>query len=1012
MKLTERALRAPVTTLMVFLCIVVIGAIASRLLPLELFPALDAPFVAVTVPYPGATPEEVETEITRPVEEVLATISDIKKMTSTSNEGGANVQIEFNWGVDTDVKAIEAKEKIEGIRSQLPTDVERLLIEKFNTADMAVLVIRISSERDLSNSYDLLNRNIKRRLERLKGVSRVTLYGIEKRQILIRLLADRLVAHGVDLNRLSRVLRDSNFLVTAGRINDGDRRFTVRPLGELASVEDVGALIIGDRGLRLRDVATIGFEQPELTYGRHLNRSYAIGLDVFKEAGANIVDVGNRAKAEIEAIRSDPRLAGIQIYIMDDAAEGIVISLDELLHSGLLGGLLAIVVLFVFLRQWTSTLIVALAVPVSLLATMAVMYFLGLSLNMLSMMGLMLAVGMLVDNSVVVTENILRFRKDEPDVRRATIGGVNDVALAITAGTATTVIVFLPNMVSADNQIAIFLKHVAISFGVALVTSLIIAQTVVPLLAARFARPMDRGRVLWIDRLVVRYQNVLSWLLHHRWASLGLLVLTLASVAIPAKFVKSNMFPPQEDRRLRLFYDVNDTYTVAKVEQAVRTVEDYLFANQQRFELESVYSYYEAGYAMSTVLLKKDEEATRAQEEIQKDIEKGLPEVAVGKVTFEHRHGGGGSNEALRVQLHGASTEQLRELSREVADTLNRIPGFKDARSEATVGRKEVRVRVDRERARLLGLNPQEIASSIAVAMRGSNLRRMHDENGEIEVRVEFQREDQRNLEQLRELTLFRGTGQQPVKLSSVADLVVRQGPNSIRRENRATTLGVTLDTEDLAVNEARKRIENVLGEFRFPPGVRWNFGESFDFERETNQAMMLNTLLALALIYFVMAALFESIFYPAAIWSSILFAVVGVWWFFLLTGTTFSLMAWIGVLILIGVVVNNGIVLIDHINQLRVGGLSRHDAIVRGGGDRLRPILITACTTILSLVPLCFSTVQIGGGGPPYFPMARAIAGGLAFATAVTLVLLPEVYVLLDDLRSWYWRTVKTAFG
>ena len=436
---------------------------------------------------------------------------------------------------------------------------------------------------------------------------------------------------------------------------------------------------------------------------------------------------------------------------------------------------------------------------------------------MLSMMGLMLAVGMLVDNSVVVTENILRYRKLDPDVRKATIGGVNEVALAITGGTATTVIVFLPNMVAADNQIAIFLKHVAISFGVALVTSLIIAQTVVPLLSARFARPVDRARVLWIDRLIVRYQTALSWLLRHRWASIGMLLLTLASVAIPAKFVKSDMFPPQEERRLRVFYTVNDTYTVPKVEQAVRTVEDYLFASQERFEIESVYSYYQADYAQSTILLKKDKQARRTQEEIKNDIEKGLPEVAVGKLSFEHRHGGGGSNEALRVQLVGTSTEQLRQLARQVADTLNRIPGFKNARSEASVGRKEVRVRVDRERARLLGLNPQEIASTIAVAMRGSNLRRMHDANGEIEVRLEFQREDQRNLEQLQELTLFRGAGQAPVKLSSVADFLVRQGPNTVHRENRATTLGVTLDTDDLAVGEARKRIENVLGQFQFP---------------------------------------------------------------------------------------------------------------------------------------------------------------------------------------------------
>jgi len=1008
MKITEFSLRRPVTTLMIFLCFVVIGWISSRMLPLEFFPELDAPFVVINIPYPNSTPEEIEQEITRPVEETLATLSDVKRMVSDSSENSANIFLEFDWGVDTDVKAIEAKERIESIHNQLPRDIEKILVQKFNTSDMPILILRISSNRDLSNSYDMLNRHLKRRIERIKGVSRAEMYGVEKKQILIQLLADRIIAHQIDLNRLSRVLRNSNFMVTAGRITDAGRRFTVRPVGEIRTIEEVNNLIIGKNDLKLRDIAKVNYETPELNYGRHLNQTYAIGLNVFKESGANIVDVGKRVKKAVAEISKDPKMEGINLYFMDDMADGIVSSLNELLKSGLLGAALAIILLFFFLRQWSSTFIVALAVPFSLLVTLAFMYFIGLSLNILSMLGLLLAVGMLVDNAVVVTENIYRYQKMSPNRHNTTITAVKEVALAITAGTATTAIVFLPNIVSSRNEITIYLKHVAISFCVALGASLILAQTIVPLLASRVKSSRLNNKTLLIDKAISRYKRIVGWLLQHRKTSVTILLLILFSVAIPIMFVKKDMFPAQEDRRLRLYYNINDNYTVERVEAAVDRIEDYLFANQDTFEIESVYSFYQGDYALSTILLKKGKDANKPQEKIRDEISDGLPELAVGELSFEVRRSGG-STDDLNIYLIGSSTEQLIKISHEVAWTLGEIPGFKDVRSAASVGKKEVHVVVNRERAKKYGFTPQEIASNIAVAMRGVNLRRMHDEEGEIEVKVEFQKEDKKNLEQLQNINLF-GDNNTPIKLSTLADFKIRQGPNNIHRENRVTSIGISIGLKDLTVNEAKGKIGKVLGQFDFPSGVSWNFGRSFDFEGEAAKTMMINTLLALALIYFVMASLFESLVFPGAIWTSIIFAIVGVWWFFLITGTEFSLMAWIGVLILIGVVVNNGIVLIDHINQLRTRGLSRYEAIVQAGGNRIRPILMTAGTTILSLIPLCFTRIGIGGNGPPYYPMARAIVGGLAFSTLVTLIILPTIYVLLDDLRKWAQRVVISA--
>jgi HAE1 family hydrophobic/amphiphilic exporter-1 len=1008
MNLTESSLRRPVTTLMVFACFLVIGLISTRLLPLEYFPDMDFPGIQINIPYPNSTPEEVERQITKPAEEVLATISGIKRMNSNSGENGAWIQLRFEWGEDTAVKALEAKERLDGIRNQLPRDVERIFVNKFSSSDMAMLNIRISSNRDLSNSYDMLNRNLKRRLERIEGVSKIDLYGVDKKEIRIELLADRITAHRVDLNRLAETLRRSNFSVTAGRITDANRRFVVRPIGEFRSVEEYGDLIIGEHNLRLRDIANIAYDHPKLDYGRHLDRRYAIGLDIFKEAGANTVEVANRAVAEIEDVSKNPEMEGINIFYMDNMAEGIVSSIDELLSSGLWGGVLAVIVLYFFLRRFGTTLIVALAIPFSLVATMACLYFLGMSLNILTMMGLMLAVGMLVDNAVVVTESIHRYQLQSSDVHHATLTGVKEVALAVTAGTLTNAIVFLPNIVSPRDEVSIYMKHVATTICISLGASLLIALTIVPLLAKRFPVRSTNKKTKALDRLLGRYGNVLDWTLRHRGATVGLIFLILASVAIPIMFVKKDMFPQQEDRRLRLFYHINSGYRLEKVEETVNVIEDYLFAHQNEFEIKSVYTYYNTNFASSTILLKKDDEgADKSQEEIREEIRKGLPKLAVANPSFDWRSSTGG--EAVRVQVAGESSEHLAQLSREVARILEQIPGFKDVRSEAEAGEEEVQVVVDRNRARQYGYSTQEIANTISAAMRGQNLRRFHNAEGETEVRLQFQKADQATLDHLRNLPLYNGR-MEPAKLATLADFNVRRGPREINREGRITVVGVSANLQGITMDEARKKISQALKQFNFPPGYKWNFGQRFSEEEETGKVMLVNTLLALVLIYFVMAALFESLIFPATIWTSIIFAVIGGWWFFMITSTTFSLMAWIGVLILMGVVVNNGIVLIDRINQLRAEGWSRHDAIVQSGRDRLRPILMTTGTTVLGLIPLCIGTTQIGGDGPPYFPMARAIVGGLVFSTGVTLLVLPTIYVLMDDLRNWARGIIRRA--
>ena len=1012
MKHTEIALRRPVTTVVVFVALALVGLIASRLLPLEKFPDIEFPGIFIQIPYAGSSPEEIERLITRPVEEALATLSGVERMFSTSTENDAQIFLQFDWDQNMGAKGIEARSKVDGIRHQLPDDIRRVFVFTGSLGDQPVLQLRISSERDLSDSYDLLDRLLKRRLERIDGVSRVELHGVDPREIRILLNADMIAAYGIDVADLRDLLTRSNFAVNAGRLTAGDQRLSVRPRGEFGSVEDIRNLVVSADGLRLGDIARIELHTPDRNYGRHLDRKYAIGVAVNKTTGTNLVDVTDRVIAEVEEVAKLPQMSGIKIFPLDNAGDSVRKSLSDLLNAGLLGGLLAIIVLYLFLRQISTTLIVISSVPFSLLITLGALYFAGLSLNILSMMGLMLAIGMLVDNAVVVTESIFRHRAmDKEKPFNATLNGVREVGTAVIAGTATTVIVFAPIIVGTKNDIMVFLTHVAVTIIVALLASLLIAQTLVPMLAARIRLPKPQKSGALIPRLTRAYTKSLRWIIGHPWwTGLGIVITCIIGV-LPLMFqlVKFDMFPQDVGRRLYMQYHIEGQHPVERVEAAVDRIEDYLFARQEEFNIRSVYSYYDQGQAQSALLLTEEEEATLSTKEIIKRIEADMPTIAIGKPSFEFDQQGGG--DGFTVQISGDSTEVLNELGVEVARALSSIEGLKDVRSDAEAGENEVRVTIDRDRAATVGLTASDIAQTVAIAMRGENLREFRGETGEIEVRLAFRDNDKQSIEQLANLPLFTPNGDR-INLGSVASLHVGQSPATIRRTDRQTAVILSGNLEDdFSAEDIRPAVKSLMDQIDLPPGYSWKEGRGFERTDETQEMMVTNILLGIACIFLVMAALFESLLLPfSIILGSILFSIFGVFLFFAATGTTFSFMAMIGIMILIGVVVNNGIVLVDHVNNLRGEGLSRSDAIVEAGRDRLRPILMTVATTIVGLTPLALGTTQIGGDGPPYYPMARAIIGGLAFSTVVSLFLVPALYIYFDKLAAWGRKVMRTA--
>ncbi|WP_342804515.1 efflux RND transporter permease subunit [Alteromonas sp. M12] len=992
--LASFAIRRPVTISMLFFSLLIMGLAASKMLPLEKFPGIDFPEIFIQVPYKDATPAEIDKMITQPVEEALATMSGIKRLRSRSTENNAEIQIQFDWDANIKAKSIEAREKIDAIRHLLPDDVERVLVFKFNLKDMPVFQLRLSSDRDISNSYDLLERNLKMPIERIKGVSKVELYGVQKKQISIRLDPQRIAALHIDTAKLTKILRDANFSMTAGQFFDLDQKITVNPIGEYRSKQEIEDLII-QRNVRLNDIASVKYETPRAEEGRHLDRTHAIGLNIFRESGANLVEVSDAVMQEIEKARNSTAFNGINVFIMDDEADSVTTSLQDLLNSGLLGAILSIIVLYLFLRNLATTLVVVLSVPFAICITLACMYFLGYSLNILSLMGLMLAVGMLVDNAVVVTESIFQAREDEPDPVEATKKGVALVSLAVIAGTATTAIVFLPNIVGAKEEITVFLEHVAVSICISLFASLILAQTLIPLLTTKL-KIKAKPKQVKPSKIKNVYASILTWTLENQGQTALVAVLILISTMIPMNLLKSDEQNNGNNGRIWLNYNVQANYSLKEVEKTVAKMEDYLYANKERFHIKQVYSYFTAGEAVSGLTL--EDEIPMKIADLKKLIKDEFPAFARAKPSFQWDEGSGGG---VKISLFGQSSETLMQIASEIVPVLSSVNGLTDVKADIDGQNYELQIKVDRDKAFRFGLNTNDVATIISTALRGANLRTFrNDSNGEIDIRLLYDETLQTSIDALRNLTVSRNLDQN-VTLDMLADLTIKPRMSQIQRDGRQTALSIGANLEsELTIEEAQERIESMMANVQLPSGYSWALDGSFQRQDEDEGVMITNMILAVCMIYIVMAALFESLLLPTSVLTSLIFSFTGVFWAFLITGNPMTVMGMIGMLILMGIVVNNGIVLVDRINQLVNQGMTVHNAIIEGCLTRVRPILMTVSTTVLGLLPLAFGDMSIGGDGPSYSPMAIAIIGGLLFSTLTSLFLVPLTYLLLLKLR------------
>ncbi len=1026
------AVERKVTMGMAVLGVFVLGWLSLTRLPLEFLPTWSSSNITVSAPYPSSSPEEVERLVVRPLEDALGTINNIDTMSASASANQAQVRITFVDGTDMDLASMEVRDRVERARHLLPGDLERVQIRRFQSSDIPVLRFDVSAGWPQEKLFDYAENVIQRRLERLEGVAQVGVRGLRVPELQVNLEPARLQAHGLDVRSLVETLRASNVNVSAGDVRLGSRKLLVRAVGEFATPAEVRALPINGSGLRLGDVAEIRYDFPQQDDFNYLNGVEALSMDVNKASTANLLAVVERVKAELEAIVGEPEAAGLSYRIFQDASLDVRKGLGQLRDAGLIGGLLAILAVFFFLRRVRTTALIALAMPVSVVATFVFLYFLrqggvfDITLNVVSLAGLMLALGMLVDNSVVVIESIFRHRNELGEsALEAALGGASEVALPIVASTATTVCVFLPVIfLGAGGRFGLYMENIGVTVCIVMVASLLVALTVVPMAAVFLLRTQESRPATFVDALMGLYGRMLGFTLRHRLAFVLSILAMFGGVVYLFTTIEQSFAGRSLERQIIVKVDTPRQYSLAQTRSLYDEVYGILDGQREALDIADIAFSFDRGTGRSRASWRrnrqfdvylKDESESDVTTAGAREALRGLLPVKAGVELRIASSGGRSGSTGVEVELSGEDSVVLELLSRQLAERLAELPMIADVDTSLESGDEEIRVAVRRERALQSGLSSQAVARTVANALSSRAVSHFKTGEREADLIMQFREEDRETLDQLKNLPVFAAGANLP--LGAVADFELAAGPRTIERENHREKVTISANAASpSATFGAMRAISAIMASAPLPPGYDWSFGRWNRFQQRDQSSGLFTLLFALPLVYMLMAALFESFAQPLTIMFSVPFALLGVGLAMKLADQPWDSMTILGLIVLLGVVVNNAIVLIDHINYLRQHGMSRDEAIVQGGQHRLRPILITAVTTILGLLPMVapflfpqwFGPVE--GRAATWAPIGLVIIGGLTTSTFLTLVIIPTIYSLIDDLTRYAGRVARAV--
>ena len=1021
MSLTGTSIKRPIATAMVFLIIITLGTIGFRFLPVDLLPPIEYPQLTVWVNYSNVGPEEMEKIVTEEVENAIATVPNVEKITSSSSEGNTRVTLNFAQGVSLDEASNDLRAALDRLRRSLPDEVDPPGIWKFDPNDSPIVIMGVRSERDMAEVTKIIENDLSKYFEQIPGVGSIDVWGGVYSEIRIDMLRDRMASSGITAQDVISAINRENANLPGGNVKDGLADLYVRTMGEYSDVEQIGNTIITvveGAPIRVKDVATVTFDYEDLDRFIEVDGLPMIRFGIRKQSGANTVDVAAAIRAEAERlnnVRDD-----VDLLVMRDQSQFIQDSIDNVRNSAVWGGILAIIVLFAFLRNGSTTMIIGVSIPISIIATFALLYFNGLTLNQMSFGGLALGVGLIVDNAIVVLENIVRKRQNGMKRKEAANEGAREVTGAVIASTLTTSVIFLP-VVFMNTITGVMFQQLALVVVFSLVCSLLVALTLVPMLSSQFLsikrlsdKESERSRYQrFFDRLENRYGRVVATVLEKKSIVVGVTGGLLILAYLGFQTIPMELTPETESDEIRVSMNMDSGTNITIVNQYMNDLD----AIVKEIVPEDVILFYtrEARNGRGEIelaLTPPDERSilsTDLADDLRERLNGAIPGARIdvraqGGLWILRRIFGSGGNEALQIQIRGYNLETASNIAQDIANRIQVLPGIADVRVPEREGRPEQRVRIDRDRISQLGISTRDVASAIQTNVGGSRAGYLRVDGDEIPITVRLRPEDRQSSLDIDNISVRTATGA-IVPVSALVTMSTERGPNSINRENGQRVTYVTANLEKgIPLGQAVELISEELSDLVMPEGFSLYYGGEYEEQQKAARDFNMAIIMALILIYMVMAAQFERFLDPLIVMFSVPLAIVGVVPTMLLTGTTLNMQSLMGVVMLIGIVVNNAILLIDYINLMRrEHGLDLIPAVIEAGKLRLRPILMTTTTTVLALFPLSFG---FGTGGELQASLARVVIGGLTASTLITLVFIPVVYVsanlALEKVKGW----------
>jgi len=1021
MKIPEFSVNRRVTTIMLSLIMVVLGMISFTRLGLDFFPELEYPTVSVITNYSGVSPEDLENTITRPLEQVINSVSGVKNVNSVTSEGISVIMVDFEWGTNLDFAAQDIRDQIGVSQSYLPEDASDPLVVKFDISQMPIIFWGVTSDLPTYELKELFEEEVTPRLERIEGVASAQVFSTDTREILVELDRAALESRMLASDQIIQALRMENLNLPAGYIVERHSEYLVRTLGEFESLDHIRKTVVGStpagEPIYLDDVSEVKDTVKEPRYLARIQKENGVYLFISKRSGANTVTAAEAVKKELKAIK--PNLPeGIKFHTAMDQADMIQDVIRKTGGNALAGGVLAILFIFIFLGNWRPTVTIAVAIPLSVIATFIAFYAAGYTLNLLTLGGLALGIGMLVDNAIVVIENIFRHLEEGKSRKQAAKIGASEVGMAITASTLTTIAVFFP-MVFASGITGKLTRGLALAIAFSLVASLFVALTVVPMMASfifklkkKKRQGKERPKREVFSRIRNFYESTLYKALQHRGRVLGgaggLLLLSL--VLVP--FIGTEFMPSSDRDMLILKVKMPIGTSLEETDRVTSLVEDTLL-NEPEVEIVSAQvgsmaeedpSDAASGFgatgvheALLWVGLKEQEERSLSDLEILEKIRSKLPRYK--GVEYEYidmsQMMTGGAEAPVEIKVFGKDLTRLKETADNIVSRIKDIEGLRDVRHSVEEGKPEYKIEIDREKAARMGLLVAQVGNTVQTASLGKVATKYREGDDEFDVKVRLEEKYRDDLEDIKNIPIMTPS-QSMIKLNQIANITEGEGPVEITRENqgRVVTILANIAGRDLGsimddVKESLADLERAL-----PGGYFIEYGGQYEDMQEAFLIMIGVFALASLLVYMIMASQFESFLHPFVIMFTIPLGVIGVVIALLVTGKTLSLVSLIGFIILGGIAVNNGIVMVDYINQLKRKGITKKEAILKGCSVRLRPVLITALTTMIGMLPMAIST---SSGSEMRSPMAIAVIGGLFATTLLTLFVIPIMYSLFE---------------